>query len=188
MPWNILVHGGQWFYIDDEWEYQGLLPIDYVMFRFIINFACTQCEYLSQKNILGTDVANFILRTIQQIYSQYDSHRNEINKHRQDQLDEIVFTSSTDNKIQKLILEKQFLEKRLSDLDILLIYKKEEVEKLLLQEEQAAAERDGQIDDFKQTIAERDGQIDDFKQTIAERDGQIDDLQANHSRAGRADR
>jgi hypothetical protein len=83
--WNIIWNDRkqQYDYIDDEWEWESSLPVDYMLFRSLYCLFWTQRAYLSAK-FPNRDLESLIIDLIKELYPQYDSKRHSENRSREE--------------------------------------------------------------------------------------------------------
>lgn len=82
-PWNMVVNNGVLVLIDDEWEYDGTLAADYLMYRSAYNSIFWLDGYLTSKGLVkpgpeGLDSTVFAMVRI--VYPDYDHARHEANR------------------------------------------------------------------------------------------------------------
>jgi len=82
-------------YIDDEWEWRGPLPVDYVLFRSLYYFMATRRPYLRAK-AAETDLQQTFMSLMRALYPQYNFERHERNRLREERVQsEIIGRSFT---------------------------------------------------------------------------------------------
>jgi hypothetical protein len=89
--WNIIWddHARQYKYIDDEWQWKGAIPIDYVLFRSLYFYILSRRAYL-RALLPRKDAEAVLVDMIRQLYSQYDSQRNQENRLREERVQTIT--------------------------------------------------------------------------------------------------
>jgi glycosyltransferase involved in cell wall biosynthesis/SAM-dependent methyltransferase len=89
--WNIIWedHAQQYKYIDDEWEWKGAIPIDYVLFRSLYYYILSRRAYLRAR-LPRKDADAVLMDLITQLYSQYDSQRHQKNRLQEERVQTVI--------------------------------------------------------------------------------------------------
>lgn len=102
-PWNVVLDGERWVFIDKEWEYRGLLPIDFVLYRALSHLFSWQQPYITGNARLETkDPDALAVALIRGIYRGYDANRHLRNKAWEEQLQSYVVSLPLDAKLARL--------------------------------------------------------------------------------------
>ncbi|MGB9661865.1 MAG: glycosyltransferase [Moorellaceae bacterium] len=108
VPWNIIVSEERWVEIDREWEYQGMLPADFVLYRGLHYFLISQQPYLARNNgVKIKELDTLIISLIRDIYANYNEQRHMKNKVWEGQLQNFVTALPFELKIKQLQLQIQ---------------------------------------------------------------------------------
>lgn len=85
--WNVIWddHAKQYEYIDDEWKWKGVIPIDYMLFRSLYYYLLSRRAYV-RALLPRKDAEDVLLSLIRQLYPQYDSQRNQENRLREERV------------------------------------------------------------------------------------------------------
>lgn len=102
-PWNVVLQGERWVFIDREWEYRGLLPIDFVLYRALSHLFSWQQPYMTAHARLETrDPDALAVALIRGIYPGYNVNRHLRNKAWEEQLQSSVVSVPLDAKLARL--------------------------------------------------------------------------------------
>ncbi|SHM87676.1 Methyltransferase domain-containing protein [Caldanaerovirga acetigignens] len=115
VPWNIIVSGERWVEIDREWEYQGMLPADFVLYRGLYYFLTSQQPYLAQNNNIKLKEPDaLVISLIRDVYPNYDEERHMKNKVWEGQLQDFVIALPFEVRIKQfqLQIESEQIEKQ----------------------------------------------------------------------------
>ena len=110
MPWNIIVNGDNWFYIDKEWMYHhDLLTVDFVIYRLLHHLLERQSPYLQS----GIEEDNFITKIINHFFPNYNYERNCINRDLESNIQDIISGPSIEVQINKQRAENRIIKEAL---------------------------------------------------------------------------
>nr|MDO8135594.1 methyltransferase domain-containing protein [Candidatus Njordarchaeum guaymaensis] len=110
--WNIVWNDRtkQYGFIDNEWEWKGRLPVDYVLFRSLYYFILSQRPYLRTR-LPNTDLEATVVDLIRELYPQYDWKRQEQNRLREEMVQSEVLRTEFSLPSLSIPLEKEPPEK-----------------------------------------------------------------------------
>ncbi|GAF26379.1 predicted glycosyltransferases [Moorella thermoacetica Y72] len=168
VPWNIITSEDGWIEIDKEWEYQGMLPADFILYRGLYYFLTSQQPYLTRNNSFNTkDTDALIISLIKGVYPNYDKERHMKNKFLEEQLQSFIAALPFEVRIKQLQSQLE----RAQDDKQKIMDEKSHLEAQITKKEQAIVQLEKSLNELRNQLVET--KVIDKEETIHQLEEQL---------------